>query len=130
MLQSAFTSGADDYIKKPFDNDELLLRIYALVKRNTKSVECIDLLCHDEVHKSILYNKQELELSKKEYQLLLLLMSHVNATVPKELIQEELWNTSEQSSDGAVRVYINRIKHLLPTMSIENVRGIGYKLVS
>lgn len=131
MLRSGFDSGADDYITKPFDNDELLLRIFALLRRTqVDKVECINLLCHDEIHKRILYDKLELELSKKEYQLLYLLMVHVNATVPKELIQNELWSNSESGSEGAVRVYINRIKQLLPDIKIENIRGIGYKLVS
>lgn len=131
IVHDGFRSGADDYVKKPFDNDELILRIHALIRRNTSdSIECIQLLCHDSLHKRILYDKKELELSKKEYQLLLLLMQHVDNTVPKELIQDELWSCSESGSDGAVRVYINRIKHLLPNMTIENIRGIGYKLIS
>ncbi len=57
-------------------------------------------------------------------------MLHVDKTVPKELILSELWTNAEGGSDGAVRVYINRIKQLLPKMSVENVRGVGYKLVS
>lgn len=131
MLQNGFLSGADDYITKPFDNDELLLRISALMRRlKPKQNECIGKLCHDEVHQRIFYDKEELDLSKKEYQLLLLLMSHANAPVPKELILNELWSSSESGSDGAIRVYINRIKQLLPHMQIENIRGIGYKLVS
>ena len=131
MLKSGFLSGADDYITKPFDNDELLLRINALTRRNKPNKNtCIDLLCHDEVHKRILHDNVELELSKKEYELLLLLMSHANAPVPKELILDELWSRSESGSDGAVRVYINRIKQLVPNLKIENIRGIGYKLVS
>jgi len=131
MLKSSFMSGADDYITKPFDTDELLLRISALLKRTkVETLECINLLCHDVVHKTIFYDKQELELSKKEYELLLLLMRHVNSAVPKELILDELWSTSESGSDGAIRVYINRIKQLLPQLKIENIRGIGYKLVS
>ena len=131
MLNSGFKSGADDYITKPFDNDELLFRINALLRRNKpKKLECINLLCHDEVHKRILYDNKELELSKKEYQLLYLLMSHADILVPKEMILDELWNNYEGGSAGAIRVYINRIKQLLPKVKIENIRGVGYKIVS
>ncbi len=130
-LERGFLSGGDDYLTKPFDNDELLLRLKALLKRSVKDeVTCVDSLCHDVTHKRILYKKQELELSKKEYELLLLLMQHAPSAVPKEMILDELWSSSEGGSDGAIRVYINRIKHLLPDITIQNVRGIGYKLVS
>ena len=131
MLKKGFVSGCDDFITKPFDTDELLLRINAILKRvKSDAIECVGLLRHDDTHKRIFYGDKELDLSKKEYELLLLLMRHVNNTVPKELILDELWSSSEGGSDGALRVYINRIKQLLPQMSVENVRGIGYKLVS
>ncbi len=130
MLKRGFLSGCDDYLTKPFDNSELLFRLKALLKRSVKEeVKCINLLCHDTTHKRILYDKKELELSKKEYELLLLLMQHANSAVPKEMILDELWSSSDGGSDGAIRVYINRIKHLLPDITIQNVRGIGYKLV-
>ncbi len=131
MLSKGFLSGGDDYITKPFDTDELLLRINALLRRNKPlKTESIGLLYHDELHKSILYDNKVLELSSKEYLLLLLLMRHINNTVPKELIINELWSTSQSGSSGAIRVYINRIKQLLPEFEIQNVRGVGYKLVS
>jgi DNA-binding response OmpR family regulator len=131
MLKKSFLCGADDFITKPFDNEELLLRISALLKRaKSDNVSCVGLLCNDALHKRFLYNNQELELSKKEYELLLLLVKHVNATVPKEMILDALWSSSEGGSEGALRVYINRIKGLLPQLNIENIRGIGYKLVS
>ncbi|MDA7818510.1 response regulator transcription factor [Sulfurimonas sp.] len=131
VLKRSFLSGADDYMTKPFDSDELIFRINAILSRVTqRDVESTGLLTHDKTLKRILYDGKDLELSKKEYKLLLLLMQHINATVPKDLILEELWSSSDTVSDGALRVYINRIKNLLPQMNIENVRGIGYKLVS
>ncbi|MBE0513619.1 response regulator transcription factor [Sulfurimonas sp.] len=131
ILKRGFLSGADDYMTKPFDVDEMLLRISAILKRaNSTATDSCELLHHDTLHRRILYKNQELDLSKKEYELLLLLMKHINNTVPKEMILDELWSSSEGGSDGAIRVYITRIKHLISEINIENVRGIGYRLVS
>lgn len=131
ILKRSFLIGADDYMTKPFDVDEMLLRISAILKRaNSTVADSCELLYHDPLHKRILYKNRELELSKKEYELLFLLMKHINSTVPKEMILDELWSSSEGGSDGAIRVYITRIKQLVPEMIIENVRGVGYKLVS
>jgi DNA-binding response OmpR family regulator len=131
MLKNGFLSGADDYLTKPFDSDELLLRLKALLKRSKKTEpESIGKLSHNKLHKTISYDGNALDLSKKEYDLLALFMSNINANVTKELICEELWSSSQNSSDGAIRVYISRLKQLLPQMKIENIRGIGYKLVS
>jgi len=131
MLEKGFLSGCDDYLKKPFDNEELLFRIEAILKRTQKiQAKNIGFLSYDALHKQIFYKDIALELSKKEYELLLLLMQHADATVPKELIIEKLWSVSEGGSTGAIRVYINRLKQLLPEMRIENIRGVGYKLVS
>jgi len=131
MIRNSFASGADDYMIKPFDSEELILRIEALLRRTQKIIpKTVGKLLHDNLHKTISYDGVVLELSKKEYNLLKLLMHNINANVTKEMIIDELWSSSESGSDGAVRVYINRLKQLLPDMKIENIRGIGYKLVS
>ena len=130
-LERGFLSGADDFITKPFDNDELLWRIEAVLKRYKQNEAIqIEAFKHDKTHKSISYKEKTLELSKKEYELLVLLLTHINTTVPKELIFDELWSSHEGGSDGAIRVYINRLKQLLPDVKIENIRSVGYKLVS
>jgi len=130
MLKKGFLSGGDDYLTKPFDNDELLLRLVALLKRTNKEhLKTVGLLSHDVLHKSISYKDKEIELSKKEYELLIILMNNVNKNVPKELILQELWHANEGGSEGAIRVYINRLKQLLPEIKLENIRGVGYKLV-
>jgi len=130
-LEKAFLSGCDDYMVKPLDNDELIWRISALLKRSSLMVfDKIELLLHDSIHQTIMYDGEILELSKKEYKLLLLFMQHFDALVPKELILDTLWSSSDGGSDGAIRVHINRIRQLLPKMKIENIRGIGYRLVS
>ncbi len=130
MMQEGFLNGGDDYITKPFDNDELLLRINALLRRfKKKNKECKCGLCVDNERKVILYEDKALELSKREFEVFALLIQNANSVVSKEMIINELYNVSEGGSEGAIRVYINRIKQLLPEINLENIRGIGYKLV-
>ncbi|MBN2815390.1 MAG: response regulator transcription factor [Campylobacterales bacterium] len=130
-LTLGFKNGADDYMSKPFDMDELLFRLKALLRRSNKQdIESVGKLLHEPFYKRVSYDGVELDISKKEYELLVLLMKHVNAPVTKEYILDELWSHSSGGSDGAIRVYINRLKQLLPEIQIENIRGIGYKLVS
>lgn len=130
MLSEGFLSGCDDYITKPFDNDELLFRISAVLRRVQKNTpQNVGKLKNDTKHKQIFYDGEQIELSKKEYELLSLLMLHVNQNLTKEMILSELWSCEEGGSDGAIRVYINRLKHLFPDVDIQNVRGIGYRLV-
>ena len=130
-LKEGFASGGDDYITKPFDNEELLLRIEALLRRTQQILpKQIGDFSIDESSMQILYKNKTLELSKKEYELLLLLLQNIGKIVPKEQIIDTVWERSESGSEGAIRVYINRLKQHVPQLKIENIRGIGYRLVS
>ena len=131
VMQEGFEYGADDYIKKPFDSDELLLRIQALLRRTLgKQKRCTGELCID-AERSVIYENQEvLALSKKEFTLLSLLIENGEKVVSKEMIVDALWTHSSSVSDGSIRVLITRLKQELHSVSIENIRGIGYRLVS
>ncbi|MDP2078707.1 MAG: response regulator transcription factor [Sulfuricurvum sp.] len=130
-LANAYENGADDYLKKPFDTQELIMRLGVLLRRGKpkNQNQSLGSLLLDESHKRILVDENEITLTPKEYQLMALLIRNSGEVVTKEMIIEELWSASEMMSEGAIRVYINRLKHLIGSAQIHNVRGFGYRLV-
>lgn len=130
VLSEAFEIGADDYLKKPFDTHELIVRIHALLRRTKgKSLASAGDLSLDEHHKCIRMGEKELALSLKEYQLMALFIRNAGEIVTKEMIMDALWSPSEMISDGAIRVYVNRLKQEIRSERIVNIRGVGYRLV-
>ena len=127
-LKQGFTQGGDDYITKPVDLDELLLRINAVLRRQTRShVMTLGIYTFDIVSK-ILYEEQEtVELTQKASELLFVLLEGQEKVVPLEQIKERLWSTSEEASDGSLRVYVTQLKKYFPTQ-IQNIRGVGYQM--
>lgn len=72
---------------------------------------------------------KEIPFTLKEYQLMVLFIQNVGEIVTKEMIMDALWSPSEMISEGAVRVYINRLKQEIGSERIVNIRGVGYRLV-
>ncbi|MCT7634709.1 response regulator transcription factor [Aliarcobacter butzleri] len=131
-LQEAFVKGCDDYLKKPADLDELLLRIKALLKRNKKQFELIKLtetLDFNPINKRIYENGVDLNLPTKILDLIELFIENRGDIVTKEMIINRLWAANEDYSEGSIRVYINQIKKLFSDANvIINIKGIGYKI--
>jgi DNA-binding response OmpR family regulator len=131
-LHDAFLKGCDDYLKKPADLDELLLRIKALLKRNKKQFDIIKLsdnLTFNPLNKRVYENGIDLNLPVKVLELFELFIENRGEIVTKEMIISKLWATSEGYSEGSIRVYINQIKKLFENKdSISNIKGIGYKI--
>ncbi len=130
-LQTAFLNGCDDYLKKPADLDELLLRIKALLKRNKKQFDVIrlsDSLIFNPTSKRVYENEVDLNLPVKVLELLELFVENRGEIVTKEMIIAKLWATSQEYSEGSIRVYINQIKKLFDKDTILNIKGVGYKI--
>lgn len=129
-LQEGFMIGGDDYIKKPFDVDELNLRIKAILSRYGHKDRFVKI--DDEysinTEKRILYkNGKEFPINQKDFALLCLLVDYRGEIITKEMIFSKLWSPNENSNEGSLRVYINNLKKLFGKESITNIRGVGYR---
>ena len=129
-LSKGFEVGADDYIKKPFDFDELIVRIYSLIRKRLKIKENVISIenFRFQIDTNELYDVENfISLSPVELKLTSLFFKQMNTTITKENILMEL-SDGEEASEGALRVHINKLrKHGLP---IQTVKGIGYRLAS
>ena len=129
-LSKGFEVGADDYIKKPFDFDELIVRINSLIRKRLKISENIISVDKFNFHidTNELYEEERfVALSPVELKLTALMFKQLNTTITKENILMEL-SDGEEASEGALRVHINKLrKYGLP---IQTVKGIGYRLAS
>lgn len=130
-LIHGFSVGGDDYIKKPFDLDELLVRVNALIARAKGSKG--ETIAIDETHtlhlsrKRLFRNDTELDVHLKDFELLALLVENRGKVVTKEMICEVLWSDSQEVNEGSIRVYINNLKKIFGKEAISNIRGIGYR---
>ncbi len=130
-LAEGFLSGCDDYLKKPVDLNELLLRILSLLKRSGKSLNEIkinDELTFEPISRRVLKNGKDIFIANKLINLLELFLEKNNTIITKEMIIDKLWNFDEEYSEGSIRVYINNLKKLIGKENIKNIKGIGYKL--
>lgn len=129
-LSKGFEVGADDYIKKPFDFDELIVRIYSLIRKRLKIKENIISIENFNFHidTNELYDGEHfIALSPVELRLTTLFFKNLNTTLSKEHILMEL-SDGEEASEGALRVHINKLrKYGLP---LQTVKGIGYRLAT
>jgi len=133
-LKKAFTNGCNDYIKKPFELDELDMRIDNITRTfNIEQNQLIHItpeILFDANSNKITKNSQTFSIAKKESEFLNYLVKNRQRTVSKEELIQNLWSFESMPSDATLRVYIRNLRSLIGKESIETIRGMGYRLVS
>ena len=131
--KKGFDLGIDDYVTKPIDYEELLLRIKALLRRANISdkmkISMGDFIM-DENDFSVKYKEEYIELTKKEFELLFKLLSYPNRVMTKIQLLEDIWGYESNSSEDTIKTHINRIRNKLKNVNefeIVSVKGLGYK---
>lgn len=133
--RQGFELGIDDYVTKPIDYEELLLRIKALLRRaniSNKMKITIGTFTMDENDYSVISNNTQIELTKKEFELLFKLLSYPNKVMTKMQLLEDIWGYDSNSSEDTIKTHINKIRNKLKNVKefeIISVKGLGYKVL-
>ena len=123
-ITKAFDSACDDYIKKPFDFEELLVRIKAhIVKKNP--LVCYGAVRYDLAHKRLFLDDKEVDLGSVDKEIFDLLLRNQGQLIYKE----QFFDVMEKPTDLALRVHIAKLKKRLG-LHVSNIKGIGYRLES
>ncbi len=125
--------GADDYLVKPFDLDELLARVRALLRRKSGRTQSLlasgGLMLNPATHEAV-FHGQPLRLSAREFSLLQTLLETPGTVVSRARLEEKLYGWHEEVESNTVEVYIHMLRKKLGTGFILNVRGVGYKVAA
>lgn len=133
-----FELGGNDYLKKPFSMDELIVRIKALLNRPSVGTPsqaetfAVGRYRFDPSRQKLVLDGRETALSHRESELLKRLCQHRNQVLPRSAVLLELWGDDSFFNGRSLDVFITRLRRLLkddPQVQIVNIRGIGYKLI-
>ncbi len=126
-------AGADDYVLKPFDLDELTARIHSVQRRAAAlpsprlTIGSLDI---DQTARTVWRDSEEIHLTAREWALLECLVRRLGVIVPKVKLEEALYDFGSEIESNAVEVYVSRLRKKLGTSVIRTVRGLGYRMDS
>ncbi len=128
-ISRAFDLGCEDYLKKPFEMEEMLLRVEKIVKRRTVSgIAVLDEECRYHIEDRLLViGEDSVELTEKEGQFLELLVKNRGSIVSYDTISEQVWN--EPVPHNTIASVVRRLRRKMDGRGIVSVRGRGYRLI-
>ncbi|AJG97231.1 two-component system response regulator [Clostridium beijerinckii] len=129
-----FELGTDDYLTKPFEIDELLVRIKALLRRYkvaaSRSIN-IGNLVMDKSSYTVISNNDQFDIPMKEFELLFMLGSYPGKTLSRDRLIEEVWGLDFEGNERTLDVHINRLRERFQSdiykFKITTIRGLGYR---
>lgn len=129
----ALDKGADDYLAKPFNMQELLARIRVLARRI--GINATNFIQHgglslELTSQTVKLDHQDLNLTQKEFLILKALMQNTGRVLTKEMIERKLYDWREEISSNAIEVHMSNLRKKLPDQYIKTIRGVGYTITS
>ena len=123
--------GSDEYITKPFNTKELVLRIGNILKRvykNKQELTEVDGYLIDETKRKVTADGKEIELTTKEYELLLYFVKNKGLAISREQVLTKVWDENYFGSDRVVDDTLGRLRKKMPNINIKTIYGFGYRL--